>query len=74
MLRITINFLWPSFLVAIVAEGCFFALFEPHELLQLAGFHDSPSIAGYTMTFFFFWVTCSVSSALTYYLSNSVRN
>jgi len=73
MLRLAINFLWPSFLVAIVADGCFFALFEPLELMRLAGFDDGPSLAGYTVTFFFFWAACTLASSLTFFLVHSVQ-
>jgi hypothetical protein len=69
MLRTLINILWPSFLVAIMAEGCFFSLFEPHALLQLVELHELPPIAGYTVGFFFFWILCSLASSLTYYLT-----
>ena len=70
MLRVITNILWPSFLVSIMAEGCFFSIFEPHELLQLAELHELPAIAGYTIGFFFFWVLCSLASSLTYYLTH----
>ncbi|PUA20742.1 hypothetical protein C7W93_06210 [Glaciimonas sp. PCH181] len=62
------NIVWPSFLVAAVAEGCFFALFDPQELLRLGGLQVLPPIAGYTIGFFFFWLFCSLASLLTQYL------
>jgi hypothetical protein len=65
------NILWPSFLVAIVAEGCFFSLFDPLELLHLGAQHELQPIAGYTIGFFFFWIFCALASALTYYLANA---
>jgi hypothetical protein len=68
MLRLTMNILWPSFLVAMVAEGCFFSLFDPADLLRLGGQHALPPIAGYTIGFFFFWSVCSLASMLTHYL------
>ena len=74
MLRAAVNILWPSFLIAIVGEGCFFSLFEPHELLQLTGLRESPPIAGYTIIFFFFWSLCALASSLTYYLANVEKN
>lgn len=69
MLRLVMNILWPAFLVAIVAEGCFFSLFDPDELLHLSGQHELPPIACYTIGFFFFWMFCSLAGALTYYLT-----
>jgi hypothetical protein len=70
MLRIIVNILWPSFLVSIMAEGCFFSFLEPHELLQLVDLHELPPIAAYTVGFFFFWIFCSLASSLTYYLTH----
>lgn len=70
MLRLVSTILWPSFLVAIVAEGCFFSLFDPLELLRIGGSHELAPIAGYTIGFFFFWIFCAMASMLTYYLSD----
>jgi hypothetical protein len=63
------NILWPSFLAAIMAEGCFFSLFEPYELLDALGAHEAPAIACYTIGFFFFWMIGMVAGTLTYYLN-----
>lgn len=70
MLRLAMTLLWPSFLVAIVAEGFFFSLFDPGELFSIGGYHDLPPIAGYTIGFFFFWFFCAIASALTFYLDH----
>jgi hypothetical protein len=70
MLRIGMNILWPAFLAAVFAEGCFFTVFDPEELLYIAGWHGMRPIAGYTMGFFFFWVFCSLAGFLTYYLNH----
>ena len=37
MLRLAMLILWPSFLVAIMAEGFFFSLFDPVDLLLVGG-------------------------------------
>ncbi len=71
MSRVVINILWPSFLVAIVAEGCFFSLFDPRDLLQVVDRHDLPPLAVYTVGFIFLWVCCSLASWLTYYLTHA---
>lgn len=65
MLRLWMRILWPSFLVAIIAEGLFFSLFDPRDLLQLGGLPGLPPIAGYTIGFFFFWLCCSMAGMLT---------
>ena len=71
MLRLALAILWPSFLIAIVAEGFFFSVIDPHELLLVGSRIDLPPIAVYTIGFFFFWVFCSLASMLTYYLTRT---
>ncbi len=69
MLRLTAMILWPAFLVAIVAEGFFFSLFDPEDL-ALAGTHIELSpLATYTLGFFFFWFFCSLASMMTCWLT-----
>lgn len=68
MTRLIMVVLWPSFLVAIVAEGFFFSLFDPSDL-TLDGEHiELPALGVYTLGFFFFWAFCSLASMLTCYL------
>jgi len=73
MLRLALTILWPSFLVAIVAEGFFFSLFDPHELTLLGSQMELTAIGAYTIGFFFFWIFCSLASMLTYYLISVPR-
>ncbi|MEY3264236.1 MAG: hypothetical protein RL717_1713 [Pseudomonadota bacterium] len=68
MLRLAMLILWPSFLVAIMAEGFFFSLFDPVDLLLVGGHVDLPPIAAYTIGFFFFWSFCSLAAMLSCYL------
>lgn len=71
MARLMMIVLWPSFLVAIVAEGLFFSLFDPQDL-ALAGTHlEASPLAAYTIGFFFFWGFCALASMLTCYLTAS---
>ncbi len=74
MLRLMTGILWPSFLVAIVAEGFFFSVFDPHDLILVGTHIDLPAIAAYTLGFFFFWTFCALASMLTYYLLNVPRD
>lgn len=68
MTRLLLNTFWPSFLVAILAEGAFFSLFDPTLLpLPHLGFELTP-LAVYTMGFLFFWTCGMLSSLLTCYL------
>ena len=68
MLRLAMLILWPSFLVAIMAEGFFFSLFDPVDLLLVGGHVDLPPIAAYTIGFFLFWSFCSLAAMLSCYL------
>ena len=70
MLRLAMIILWPSFLVAIVAEGFFFSLFDPRELLLAGRQIELSPLAAYTIGFFIFWIVCSLASILTYYLAS----
>ncbi len=65
MARLLMVVLWPSFLVAIVAEGAFFSVFDPAFLTEDGSL--SP-LAVYTIGFFFFWASCALASLLTCWL------
>ncbi|HEY8609543.1 MAG TPA: hypothetical protein VIM12_20695 [Noviherbaspirillum sp.] len=68
MARLMMVVLWPSFLVAIVAEGFFFSIFDPHELVFGTAHVALPPLAIYTVGFFCFWVFCALASMLTWYM------
>jgi len=57
--------LWPSFLVAAVAEMVFFALFDPGELSFFGQPLELSRIAIYSIGFFLFWTFAAASSALS---------
>lgn len=74
MLKRIMQVMWPSFLVAIVAVGAFFSLFDPQEF-WLFGEHLEISRQGaYTIGFFGFWGVGIASSALTVFLARPSRN
>ena len=54
--------LWPSFLMAGIAEGVFFSLVNPQELYLLGAVVDYPPLATYSIGFFAFWALCALSS------------
>ena len=68
MARLMMVVLWPSFLVAIVSEGCFFSLFDPNDLSFVGNDADLTPVAAYTIGFFFFWAFCALASLLSCYL------
>lgn len=63
--------LWPSFLVAGVAEGIFFTLIDPRELFFFGEPVHFSKIATYSIGFFCFWGICAASSLLTWFLLRS---
>jgi hypothetical protein len=68
MMRLIMAVLWPSFLVAIVAEGFFFSLVDPADLTLDGARVELPALGVYTLGFFFFWTFCALASMLTCYL------
>lgn len=66
--------LWPSFLMATVASGLFFSLFNPEDV-YVFGFELTHSPMGvYTIGFLLFWALCAASSWVTYLLVRPVTN
>lgn len=69
MRRLAMVILWPSFLVAAMAEGFFFSLLDPKDM-QLGGMPVAISpLAAYSLGFFMFWLFCALACMLTYYLA-----
>lgn len=68
MQRLALSILWPSFLAAIAAEGLFFSMFDPRELMLTGKHIELPAVAVYSLGFFCFWLFCSLASLLTCYL------
>ncbi len=65
------SILWPSFLVAGIAEGIFFTLVDPQELLLFGEPVHLSRMAIYSLGFFAFWLICGASSLVTCYLRNT---
>ena len=68
MARLMMVVLWPSFMVAIVAEGFFFSMFDPYDLALFSTYPDIKPLAVYSVGFFCFWLFCALASMLTCYL------
>jgi hypothetical protein len=64
--------LWPSFIVAGIAEAVFFTLFDPTEL-SLFGqpLEGASRMAIYSVGFFVFWLFAAGSSAFTCFLQRT---
>lgn len=60
--------LWPSFIVAGVAESLFFTVFDPQELVVFGETLEWSRTAVYSVGFFVFWAMTSASSAMTCFL------
>jgi hypothetical protein len=67
-MRSAIEILWPSFLVAGVAEGIFFTVFDPMEMHFLGEPIEAGRMAVYSIGFFSFWLVSAASSLLTKWL------
>jgi hypothetical protein len=64
---------WPSFLVAIIAEGVFFTVIDPQELFLFGQAVHFSLVATYSIGFLAFWIVCAASSMLTCFLQRSAR-
>ncbi len=69
MLNRILAVLWPAFLVAGVAEGIFFSLFDPHELTFFGEPLEASRLAVYSVGFLCFWAMGAAASAVTMFLS-----
>jgi hypothetical protein len=66
-----IYILWPSFIVAGIAEGVFFTLFDPTDLRLFDREIALSRMAIYSIGFFAFWLFAAGSSALTCFFQRS---
>lgn len=60
--------LWPSFIVAGVAETIFFTLFDPSDLEIFGESLELSRLGVYSLGFFLFWLFAAASSAFTCFL------
>lgn len=68
--RFMMQVLWPAFIVSAIAEGVFFSMIDPQELV-VVGLHLADSReAAYTVGFFLFWVLFSLACSITWVLAS----
>ena len=60
--------LWPSFVIAGIAEGVFFTVIDPKELYLFGEPVHFSKIATYSIGFLGFWMICAASSLMTWFL------
>jgi hypothetical protein len=60
--------LWPAFIAAGIAETVFFTLIDPRELYLLGEPVALSAIATYSIGFLLFWLVCTGSSLMTYFM------
>lgn len=65
--------LWPAFLVAGIAEGIFFTLFDPEDLHLFGATLELSRTAIYTIGFFAFWAIGVLAAAGTLLLRETSR-
>lgn len=63
-----ISILWPSFVVAGIAEALFFTVVDPQTLYLFGQAVQFSTIATYSIGFFGFWLVCATSSLFTWYI------
>ncbi len=61
--------LWPSFLIAAIAEGLLFTFISPEDIIIFGRPVEATQQAIYAIGFFMLWGLCALSSALTYLVS-----
>lgn len=66
-----IQVLWPSFLVAGIAEIVFFTVVNPQELYLLGEPVRYSPITTYSIGFFGFWILCAASSLTTLFFQRT---
>ena len=66
--------LWPSFVIAGIAEVVFFVLFDPIELELLGEVLGVSRLAAYSVGFLLFWIFAAASSAFTSLLQGAPRD
>ena len=67
------SILWPSFVVAGVAEILFFTLLDPKELYPFGEPVDLSRTAVYSLGFFAFWAVCATSSLFTCFIQQDPK-
>jgi hypothetical protein len=65
--------LWPSFIVAGIAEVVFFTVIDPQELYLLGEPVTMSRLGTYSVGFLLFWALAAASSAITCFLQRSSR-
>ena len=66
-----IQILWPSFVVAGVAEALFFTVFDPHDLHPFGEPIQASRTTLYSVGFLAFWLVAAISSALTIFFQRT---
>ncbi|HTY03437.1 MAG TPA: hypothetical protein VMC81_06890 [Rhodocyclaceae bacterium] len=66
--------LWPSFVVAGIAEAVFFTFFSPQDLFLFGHPLTLSAIATYSIGFFCFWIMCGLSSYATCFFQRSAKS
>jgi hypothetical protein len=68
--RCVMQILWPSFLIAIVADGILFSLIHPEDISLVHDYLADDPMAAYTFGFVGLWLLFAASSALTLFLAH----
>ena len=64
-----LRLLWPSFLIAGIAEMIFFSIFNPDELLPFGHSVEAGRLAVYSIGFLGFWLISAAAGLLAVWMS-----
>lgn len=67
--RCVMQILWPSFLMAALADGILFSMIHPQDVSLVHDYLADDPLAAYTFAFMGFWALFAASSALTLFLA-----
>ena len=67
-MKLVIWILWPAFVAAGIAEILFFTVIDPQQLFLLGRPVELPAIATYSIGFLMFWLICTGSSLMTWFM------
>jgi len=65
--------LWPSFVVAGIAEAAFFTIIDPQELYLFGEQVELSRMSTYSIGFFCFWAVCAASSMFTCFIQRDAE-
>jgi len=67
--RCAMHILWPSFLIAALADAILFSMVDPEDISLVHDYMADDPLSAYTFAFIGFWALSAASSAMTLFLA-----